>query len=841
MHPHESAWWRLQGGGIHPKDSRTMLPDDLDLDGTQVTPEEIPEELAVLPVSDAVIFPHMLVPLVISDRKLIMLAEDVLEGNKLFGAFTQRPPEQDEDDEDEVSSESIFRVGTVVAVTKTMRFPDGSMRVLGKGICRAEIEEINSREPYLTARMRCQVDRGGRGKRERALMTQVRKAFSKLVDASDHMPDELKALATRAEDAGMLSDLVAANVDFRVTDKQDLLETKGVRTRIEKVLQLLRHELQVLLLGEKLQSDVREEMDREQREYYLRQQMKAIRKELGDGDDLGSEIEELRQSIEKHPMPDDVREVSLKELERLARMSPASAEYTVAKTYIDWILDLPWQNSTRDHHNIRRAARILDEDHYNLRKVKDRILEFLAVKKLKQDMQGPILCLVGPPGVGKTSLGRSVARSLGREFMRVSLGGVRDEAEIRGHRRTYVGAMPGRVIQGLKNAGSNNPVFMLDEIDKLGSDFRGDPSSALLEVLDPAQNDTFSDHYLNVPFDLSKVLFIATANTLDTIPHVLRDRLEVIEVTGYTNQEKLEIAKRYLVPRQMSAHGITTTHLGFTDAGLRTIVTGYTREAGVRQLERSIGAVCRRVARSVAGGHKRHRRLNRDNVDTFLGAPDYLSPAALRRAEVGVATGMAWTQTGGEILFIEAVKMPGKGALKLTGSLGPVMRESAEAALSYLRSCVAYESIGKDFFDRYDFHVHVPAGATPKDGPSAGITIATALASLVYGVPVQSTVAMTGEVTLTGKVLAVGGIRQKLLAAFRAGVRQVILPVQNRKDLEEVPREVSDRLKMHFVEFVDEVLERALVATPRRTARGRAVVSSASRSRPRERRSVTRS
>jgi ATP-dependent Lon protease len=813
-----------------------MLPDDSGAEPILVRPEEIPEELPALPVSDAVIFPHMLVPLVVSDRKLILLAEDVVEGNKLFGAFTQRPPE--EDAEDEQSAESIFRVGTIVAVTKTMRFPDGSMRILGKGICRTEITEFLAREPYLRARMRCHPDRTGAERHEKLLMTHACKSFNKLVDASEALPDELKTLAARTRDAGALADLVAANVDFTVADKQMLLEAFDVSRRFEKLLKLLGHELQVMRLGEKLQTEIRDEMDREQREYFLRQQMKAIRKELGDADESGGEMEELRARVEATAMPDPVREVTVKELERLVRMSPASAEYTVAKTYIDWILDLPWNVSTVDHHNLRRAARILDEDHYDLRQVKERILEFLAVKKLKRDMQGPILCLVGPPGVGKTSLGRSVARSLGRKFVRVSLGGVRDEAEIRGHRRTYVGALPGRVVQGLKSAGSNNPVFMLDEIDKLGADFRGDPAAALLEVLDPAQNDSFSDHYLNVPFDLSRVLFMATANTLDTIPHVLRDRLEVIEVPGYTNGEKLEIAKLFIVPRQMQAHGLTSAHLAFSGAGLTTIIAGYTREAGVRQLERCIGAVCRRVARRVASGRWRLRRLNRDNVQEFLGVPDYLSPAALRRAEIGVATGMAWTQTGGEILFIEAVKMPGKGGVKLTGSLGPVMRESAEAALSYLRSRAEYEHVGLDFFDRNDFHVHVPAGATPKDGPSGGITIATALASLVYGIPVRSNVAMTGEVTLTGKVLPVGGIRQKLLAAFRAGIREVVLPHQNRKDLDDVPREVRERLKLHFAETVDEALALALSEPLRpRPRRGAAL---ADRSRPREKRPVPR-
>ncbi|MFQ5600615.1 MAG: endopeptidase La [Candidatus Krumholzibacteriia bacterium] len=820
-----------------------MLPDDLDTEKTEVRPEDIPNKLPVLPVSDAVVFPQMMVPLVISDRKLIVLAEDVLEGNRLFGAFTQRPLDDnldDEEEEDDLASESIFRVGTIVSVQKTLRFPDGSMRILGKGICRAEISNIVSRDPYLTAVIHCRPDRRGAQRRERPLMANVCTAFSRVIDASEHMPDELKRLASKTQDAGPLADLIAANVDFKVSDKQALLESFDLCARLRQLLELLTHELQVLRLGEKLQSEIREEMDREQREYYLRQQMKAIRKELGDHEEASSEIDEVREKIDEANLPDEAREATLKELDRLARMSPASAEYTVSKTYIDLILELPWSVSTLDHHNIRRAARILDEDHYDLRKVKERILEFLAVKKLKKDMQGPILCLAGPPGVGKTSLGRSVARSLGRHFVRVSLGGMRDEAEIRGHRRTYVGALPGRIIQGLKTAGSNNPVFMLDEIDKLGSDFRGDPASALLEVLDAAQNHSFSDHYLNVPFDLSKVLFIATANLLDPIPAVLRDRMEVIDVAGYTSREKLEIAKRYLVPRQMNAHGINSSHLTLSDAGLMSIISGYTREAGVRALERSIGAVCRRVAKGVASGRKQRRRLSRDNVGTFLGPPDFLSPEALRQAEIGVATGMAWTLSGGEILFIEAVKMPGKGTLKLTGSLGPVMRESAEAALSYLRSQVAYEQVGNDFFDRHDFHVHVPAGATPKDGPSAGITIATALASLVYGSPVRSNLSMTGEVTLTGKVLPVGGVRQKLLAAFRAGIREVVLPHQNQKDLEEVPREVIDRMRIHFVESVDQVLELALRKPPQAKPRN-TLVRRASRPRARERRPVARS
>jgi ATP-dependent Lon protease len=793
-----------------------MHAEDLDPQ-PDVRPEDLPGEVAVLPVSDAVIFPHMMVPLVVSDPKLVRLAEDVVAGDRVFGAFTQRPIE---DDDDEGELDGVFRVGTAVSVHKTLRFPDGSMRILGRGICRVEITGLTTHEPYLRARIRPCPDPRRDERRMRALVRSVRNSFVKIVDASENLPDELKDVAQQTEDGGRVADLVCANVDFKLKDKQQLLESFDPRARLEKVLVLLRDELQVVKLGEKLQGEIREEMDREQREYYLRQQMKAIRKELGDGDDRNIEVDDLRQRVETAALSDPAREVIEKELERLARMSPASAEYTVSKNYIDWILDLPWKNATTDHHDLRRAALVLDEDHYDLRKVKERILEFLAVKKLKEDMQGPILCLAGPPGVGKTSLGRSVARSLGRKFVRISLGGMRDEAEIRGHRRTYVGALPGRIIQGLKTVGSNNPVFMLDEIDKLGTDFRGDPAAALLEVLDPAQNDTFSDHYLNIPFDLSKVLFIATANLLDPIPHVLRDRLEVLEIPGYTSREKLEIARRYLVQRQMQAHGITSRHVAFTNAGLMSIINGYTREAGVRELERCIGTVCRRVAKGVAGGRRGRRSLKKDSVGMFLGAPEFLTTEALRRGEIGVSTGLAWTQAGGEILFIEAVKMPGRGALKLTGSLGMIMRESAEAALSLLRARGPQQGLESDVFDMHDFHVHVPAGATPKDGPSAGVAIAVALASLVFGVPVRSSVAMTGELTLTGKVLPVGGVRQKVLAAFRAGIREVVLPSKNRKDLEEIPPEVLERLELHFVEHVEEVLPVVLQSGPRTSESG---------------------
>jgi ATP-dependent Lon protease len=621
-------------------------------------------------------------------------------------------------------------------------------------------------------------------------------------------------MAMNVEEPGILADLIASTLNLTLEDKQAILETLGVRTRLEKVNLLLNKELSVLEMGSKIQSQVREGIDKSQKEYFLREQLKAIQKELGDKDERTVEIEELRQRIAKAKLPPEAMKEAERELDRLAKMPPSAAEYTVARTYLDWLIEIPWAVATEDNLDIRQAQKVLDEDHYDLEKVKKRILEYLSVRKLKADMKGPILCFVGPPGTGKTSVGKSIARALGRKFIRMSLGGVRDEAEVRGHRRTYVGALPGRIIQGIRKAGSNNPVFMLDEIDKLGMDFRGDPSSALLEVLDPEQNYSFSDHYLEVPFDLSKVMFITTANILDPIPAPLRDRMEVLDLPGYTEEEKLKIAKDFLVPKQVQAHGLTGENIQFTDEALRRIALEYTREAGVRNLEREIANVCRGVARRVAEGAEGLARVEGESIPSYLGPIKFFSEVAERTSEPGVATGLAWTPTGGDILFIEATRMKGRKGFSLTGQLGEVMKESAQAALSYVRVKAKALKIPENFFDGSDIHIHVPAGAIPKDGPSAGVTMFTAITSLLTGRPVRSDVAMTGEITLRGLVLPVGGIKEKVLAAKRSGITAVILPKRNEKDLEEVSEQVRKDMKFHFVQKMDEVIQIALKPEP---------------------------
>jgi ATP-dependent Lon protease len=634
-----------------------------------------------------------------------------------------------------------------------------------------------------------------------------------------NLPAELAIMAMNLDDPGVLADLIASTLNIPLEDKQAILETLEVKERLAKVNVLLNKELSVMELGSKIQSEVREGIDKTQREYFLREQLKAIQKELGEKDERTVEIEELRQRLIQAKLPPEAMKEAERELDRLAKMPPAAAEYTVARTYLDWLIDLPWAVSTEDNLDISQAQKVLDEDHYDLEKVKKRILEYLAVRKLKADMKGPILCFVGPPGTGKTSLGKSIARALGRKFIRMSLGGVRDEAEIRGHRRTYVGALPGRIIQGIRKAGSNNPVFMLDEIDKLGMDFRGDPSSALLEVLDPEQNYSFSDHYLEVPFDLSKVMFITTANILDPIPPALRDRMEVLDLPGYTEEEKLGIAKDFLVPKQIEAHGLSKENIKFEDQALRRIALEYTREAGVRNMEREIANICRGVARKVAEGQKGLTVVEAESVPSFLGPAKFFSEVAERTSEPGVATGLAWTPTGGDILFIEATRMKGRKGFNLTGQLGEVMKESAQAALSYVRAKAKTLKIPENFFDSSDIHIHVPAGAIPKDGPSAGVTIFTAITSLLTGRPVRNDVAMTGEITLRGLVLAVGGIKEKILAARRAGITTVILPKRNEKDLQEVPEQVKKDMKFHFVQRMDEVIRIALKPKPNSKAK----------------------
>jgi ATP-dependent Lon protease len=685
------------------------------------------------------------------------------------------------------------------------------MRLLAQGISRIELTEFTQVAPYLKARVNV-VEEVNSGEDTIApYMQTVVRSFTKMVDESDGLAEELKIIATNVKEGGRLADVIATNLSIELERKQRLLEEADVTERLKLLSKYLLDELEVMKLGRKLHADVKKEMDREQREYYLRQQLKAIRRELGEDEDRTLETEELRTRIEEAQLTEQVREAAFKELDRLQKMSPGAAEYTVSKTYIDWILDIPWVETTEDNLDIVQAEKVLDEDHYDLERVKERILEFLSVKKLKETMKGSIICFVGPPGVGKTSLGKSIARAMGRKFVRISLGGMRDEAEIRGHRRTYIGALPGRIIQGMRTAGSNNPVFMLDEIDKLGSDFRGDPGAALLEVLDPAQNDTFEDHYLNLPFDLSNVLFITTANLLDPIPRPLLDRMEVIEIPGYITIDKIEIAKKYLLPRQLDENGIDEKYLSVTDEGHAHVIRHYTREAGVRELERKLGSICRKMARRIASGSKRAVKITPRNVHRYLGQQEYVSDIARKRPSVGVVTGMAKTFTGGEILFIESVKMKGGGQLRLTGQLGGVMRESAEAAMSYVTANYLAKAEDEEFFRHHDIHIHVPAGAVPKDGPSAGVAIATTIASLLFDRPVRNDVAMTGELTLTGQVLAIGGLKDKVIAAHRAGIRTILMPDQNKRDLDEIPDSIKKDLTFVPISRASEAIDKTLI------------------------------
>jgi ATP-dependent Lon protease len=766
---------------------------------------EIPSSLPVLPLRGIVIFPSQIHPFLVSRASSLKLIEDVGGTARIIGLATQKNPE-----EENPGPEGLFPRGTAVRILKMLKYPDQSVRVLVQGIARIELGEFVQREPYFIANISrlseiCVPDR-----EIDALQANLASQFSKFVSLVPYLPDELQVMAMQVREPGRLTDLVASYIKIAVEELQDLLATLDVRQRLEKLIVILGREIELLELGHKIQSQVQTELNKNQREYYLRQQLKAIQKELGEGDARSSEIEDLEKKIEAAKMPEEARKAADKELERLRMIPPESAEHTVVRTYLDWLVSLPWSISTEDNLDIKNARKVLDEDHYDLEKVKERILEFLAVRKLKHDTKGPILCFVGPPGTGKTSLGRSIARALGRKFVRLSLGGIRDEAEIRGHRRTYIGSLPGRIIQGLRNAGSNNPLFILDEVDKLGADFRGDPASALLEVLDPEQNNTFADHYLDVPFDLSGVLFLTTANVLDTIPHALRDRMEVLELPGYTEEEKLQIAEKHLVPKQLAENGLAGRSIEFTREAISEVTRSYTREAGLRNLERELARICRKIARALTEGEEAPERITAEMVQRYLGPPKFFSEVAERTNEPGVATGLAWTPNGGDIIFIESTRMNGQKGLTLTGSLGDVMKESAQAALSYIRSRAERLGLAPDFFDKADIHVHVPAGAIPKDGPSAGVTIAASLASLLSGCPVRSNVAMTGEITLRGKVLPVGGIKEKVLAARRAGIKTVILPRRNERDLDDIPQEVRNELKTIFVETVDEVLSHAL-------------------------------
>jgi len=766
---------------------------------------DLPDDLPILPIREAVLYPKMILPLMVSQERLIKLIDAALLANKMIGIVAIKIRNATE-----VKPEDLFEVGSAAYILKMLKMPEGGLRLLIQGTSRIRLTEFTQREPFLRAKVVPLTDQGEKTTETEAMMVGIKGTFRKVVELAPGLPAELAIMAMNIEEPGALADLVASALNFPLEDKQTILETLNVKDRLEKANFFLTKELNVLELGSKIQSQVREGIDKSQREYFLREQLKAIRKELGEKDERTAEIEELRQRLINAKLPPEVMKEGERELDRLAKMPPAAAEYTVSRTYLDWLIELPWAVSTEDNLNIPQAQKVLDEDHYDLEKVKKRILEYLSVRKLKADMKGPILCFVGPPGTGKTSVGKSIARALGRKFIRMSLGGMRDEAEIRGHRRTYVGALPGRIIQGMRKAGSNNPLFMLDEIDKLGMDFRGDPSAALLEVLDPEQNYAFSDHYLDVPFDLSKVMFITTANILDPIPPALRDRMEVLDLPGYTEEEKLRIAQNYLVPKQVQAHGLSDKNLKFEEGALRRIILDYTREAGVRNLEREIANICRGIARRVAEGQEDFTIIKAEDVPSYLGPVKFFSEVAERTSEPGVATGLAWTQTGGEILFVEATRMKGRKGFSLTGQLGDVMKESAQAALSYVRSRAKALKIPEDFFDHSDIHIHVPAGAIPKDGPSAGVTMYTALTSLLTGKPVRGDVAMTGEITLRGLVLPVGGIKEKVLAAKRAGITTVILPKRNEKDLEEVPEPVRKDMKFHFVQRMDEVIQLTL-------------------------------
>jgi len=757
-----------------------------------------------MPLRNTVVFPHQVVPLAVGREKSLALLNNLDEGTKVIGLIAQR----DGRVEDPVV-EDLHSWGTAAMILKKFKMPDGSEQVIVQGLYRFKLIEMLETDLFFVGKVQQMPDIFETDMEVEALMNNIKNVFQKVVDYIPYLTNEHRVMILNTEEPNKLADLVAAQINFNVSEKQQVLEIQNVKERLRKVNYLINKELQILELGNKIQSDVQGELNKTQRQYFLREQLKAIKKELGEYEDEGTEIEELREKLAKMKMPKEVKAVAEKELNRLAKMSPMASEYTVTRTYLDWLMEMPWKKSTRDRLDVKKAEKILNEDHYGLEKVKKRILEYLAVRQLKSNMKGPILCFVGPPGVGKTSLGRSIARALNRKFSRMSLGGVRDEAEIRGHRRTYVGALPGRIIQEIKKVGSNNPVIMLDEIDKLGMDFRGDPSSALLEVLDPEQNFSFTDHYLEVPFDLSKVMFIATANIIDTIPHALRDRMEIIEINGYIDEEKLHIAERYLIPKQLKNHGLTPEQLTFTRSTILKIINKYTREAGVRNLEREIASIVRGVAKEIVEGKVTHCRITPSLVEKYLGPERFYSEVADRVSRPGVATGLAWTPVGGDILFIEATKMKGKGQLQLTGKLGEVMKESASAALSYLRSNAEKYGIEDSFYEKYDTHIHVPAGAIPKDGPSAGITIFAALYSLYTDKCVKNNLAMTGEITLRGLVLPVGGIREKVIAAKRAGIDTVILPEKNKKDLAEIPKRHIEGMKFHYIKEVDELIDLA--------------------------------
>jgi ATP-dependent Lon protease len=772
-------------------------------------PVKIPEVLPVLPLRDIVIFPFMIVPLYVSRERSIKAVDQALADNRMILLAAQK-----KQDEEDPGPDDIYGVGTVAVIMRMLKLPDGRIRVLVQGIGRARVVAFAEGHPHLQARIEAitEAEVAEKGGLElEALMRNVKAALEKSANLGKPISPEVIVIATNMEEPGRLADLTASNLDLKVEGAQEILEATDPVERLRKVHELITKELEVLTMQQEISSQAKGEMDRSQREFFLRQQLKAIQSELGEGNELAEEIAGLKDKTHKAKMPKPVLEEVERQLKKLERMHPDSAETATLRNWLDWMVTLPWGKSTKDNLDLVEAQKILDEDHYGLEKIKERIVEYLAVRKLKDKMKGPLLCFVGPPGVGKTSLGKSIARALGRKFVRLSLGGVKDEAEIRGHRRTYVGSMPGRIVQGIHQAGSNNPVFMMDEVDKIGADYRGDPSSALLEVLDPEQNNSFRDHYLGVPFDLSNVMFICTANLTDTIQPAFLDRMEVLHLSGYTEDEKIEIARRHIVPKQLEEHGITPEQLIFSDKALRALINSYTREAGLRNLEREIAAISRKVARKVAEGHVGTVKATPLSLPRFVGAPKILPDEILKKDALGTATGLAWTATGGDILFIEATAMKGKGRLTLTGHLGDVMKESAQAALSFARTRARLYGIRDDFFAGHDIHVHIPEGAIPKDGPSAGITMATAMISVFTNRPVRRSVAMTGEITLRGNVLPIGGLKEKILAARRAGITALVIPRLNKKELDEVPAHLKRGLEIHLVDEVDEVLRLALV------------------------------
>ena len=778
--------------------------------------EPLPDALPILPLRETVTYPDTLTPLAVGQERSIKLVNDVLSGNRLLAMVASKDPELDTP-----GPGDLYGVGVAGTVARMMKVPDGTLRILVQGADRIRIAEYVSEQPYLVARIEPMPDELEPSTELEALTRNVQTTFTQIIEAIPYLPEELQLAVANLDEPSALSHLIAGALRISTEEKQELLETVDVTRRLRRLSEILTRELEVVQLGSKIQSQVESEIDKGQREYFLRQQLKAIQEELGEGDEQQAEINELRDRIEAAGLPEEAQKAAERELSRLEKLPPVAAEYGVIRTYLEWLVDLPWSKETDDNLDIGHARQVLDEDHYDLEEVKDRILEYLAVRKLNPESPGPILCFVGPPGVGKTSLGRSIAKALGREFERISVGGVRDEAEIRGHRRTYIGALPGTIIRALRDAGTRNPVFMIDEIDKMGADFRGDPSSAMLEVLDPAQNSTFRDHYLDLPFDLSDVLFIATANILDTVPPPLQDRMEVINLAGYTVEEKLHIAKRYLVPRQLASNGLKASRIEFADPALNAIIEEYTREAGVRNLERQIGTICRKVARQVAENKVKGKvRISAKRARELLGKRRFFSETRRRTKDPGVATGLAWTPVGGEVLFVEATAVPGSGNLTITGQLGDVMKESAQAALSWVRahSNQTNPELPDDWFANHDIHVHVPAGAVPKDGPSAGVAMATALASLISSRPVRNDVAMTGEITLTGQVLPIGGLKEKSLAAQRAGIKQVIVPDRNEGDVEEISEEERHGLEFIYADDIGDVLKTALEPDGKRPA-----------------------